>query len=151
MTGATGAASDLESFVLPLQQHGAGAYYAEVALGSTLVTQLLVDTGSSYVVLTPETFRALRKTSTVRRLRKIRAAMAGGRITDAQVYEIPRLAIGPACELQDVEVVVLSGATRNILGLSALRRMGRIGMRFDPPALELSFCPPPAVAIAAAN
>ena len=135
--------------VVPLQQQGAGAYYARVAFSPDVEASLLVDTGSSYVVLTTSTFNALKQSGPMRRLRKITAAMAGGRPVKAQVYEVPTLVIGESCELQAVEVVVLPGATRNILGLSALRRTGSFSMTFDPPTLLLGDCDSePATALA---
>ena len=119
-----------------------------VAIGTDASVELLVDTGSSYVVLTPATFRALNRESALVAIRKIRGAMAGGEIVTTTVYRLPSLSIGPNCELDNVEAVVLPGATRGLLGLSALSRLGTFSMRFEPPSLRFNDCGHPAVTTA---
>ena len=150
MSGTVAALADTE---VPLAQSGNGAYSVRVLLGDTATAELLVDTGSSYVVLTPATFRALRRMADPTAVRVIRGATASGEIVRTTVYRLPSLTIGAACRLDDVEIVVLPGASRNILGLSALTRLGQFSMRFEPPALTFAHCQrqPPLTASVAAD
>ena len=56
------------------------------------------------------------------------------------VYSIKRMSIGSRCDLKDIEVAVLPGKTRQILGLSALRQASPFIFSIDPPELILSNC-----------
>lgn len=125
---------------LPLQQQGAGGYYVHGLLGGTVEADMLVDTGSSYVVLSGSTFARLKRQGHAVYQRTIRGATATGRVLDARVFLVSELALGEACVLQDVEVVVMPGADRDILGLSALRRLQPFALQFDPATLTVSAC-----------
>jgi len=57
------------------------------------------------------------------------------------VYVIRSLTIGENCRLRNVEAAVFPGATRQILGLSALKKAAPFTFSFDPPHLTLSNCP----------
>jgi predicted aspartyl protease len=66
--------------------------------------------------------------------------MANGKLLEAPVYRVAELAIGETCRLTDVEVAVLPSGARDILGLSALKRLGPFAMQMSPPQLWLSDC-----------
>jgi predicted aspartyl protease len=61
--------------------------------------------------------------------------MADGKRQRVPVYRIAELQLGEACMLHEVEVAVLRGASRDILGLSALRRLQPLTLQLDPPVL----------------
>ena len=125
---------------VPMWQQGAGGYYVRGVFGRDVESELLVDTGSSYVVLSRATFTKLKRGGATVFKRTIRGATAAGRVMEAKVYWISELALGDGCVLQDVEAVVLPNADRDILGLSALRRLQPFSLQFEPAALTLSAC-----------
>lgn len=135
-------ADALSDLSLPLQQEGAGGYYVHGLLGGAVEADMLVDTGSSYVVLSGSTFDRLKREGQTVYQRTIRGATATGRVLDARVFLVSELALGDACVLRDVEVVAMPGAERDILGLSALRRLQPFALQFGPdaPTLTVSAC-----------
>jgi hypothetical protein len=56
------------------------------------------------------------------------------------IYSIQSINIGGQCSLQDIEVAVFPGNTRQILGLSTLRQASPFIFSMDPPQLILSNC-----------
>lgn len=125
---------------LPLEQRSSGTFYIEGVFGTGVATSLLVDTGSSYVVLSEKTFADLKKNEAATFLRTIRGATASGRVHEASVYSIAALTLAGECVIHDVEAVVLPGSDRDILGLSALRRLESLALDFSPPMLNASAC-----------
>ncbi|MCP5182030.1 MAG: retroviral-like aspartic protease family protein [Pseudomonadales bacterium] len=127
---------------LPLIPAASGAYYVNATFGHAVHTELLVDTGSSYVGLSERTFRKLKEDAGAAYVRAIRGRTAAGRVVNVAVYAIPMLTLGRHCVLRDVEAVVLPGADRDILGLSALRHLQPFSMALEPPTLSVSSCAP---------
>ena len=141
MTGACGSAiADDAVFSVPLEQQPSGAFYIRGTLNATVETELLVDTGSSYVVLSKSTFKALESSESTLFKRTIHGATASGRTVKARVYEVAALAIGDDCVLEAVEVVVLPGSKRDILGLSALERVQPFTFDIHANSLRFSAC-----------
>jgi clan AA aspartic protease (TIGR02281 family) len=129
-----------DGFSVPLSQHGSGGYYVRGVFADGVESELLVDTGSSYVVLTKDTFARLKRSGATTFARTIRGTTAAGRLMEAKVYSISVLALGASCVLRDVEAVVLRNADRDILGLSALRRLQPFSLNFEPAELAASTC-----------
>lgn len=125
-----------------LERKPSGNYYVEVTMGAGATGDFLVDTGSGFVVLTEKSFRAVRDLPGTRRLRTINGAMANGKVQQVPLYRVAQLQLGDSCLLQDVEVAVIPGGTRNILGLSVLRRVAPFAMELSPPTLLFSDCLP---------
>ena len=125
---------------VPMWQQGSGGYYVRGVFGGGVESELLVDTGSSYVVLSKETFAKLKRDGATVFERTIRGATAAGRVMEAKVYWVSELTLGDGCVLRDVEAVVLPRADRDILGLSALRRLQPFSLQFEPAALTVSAC-----------
>ena len=136
-------AEEGESFSVPLVPQSSGAFYIEGTLGGVISAEFLVDTGSSYVVLSRRTFDALARNNRTTYLRSIRGATANGRVVKARVYEVSELSIGSDCVLKAVEVVVLPGSDRDILGLSALRRVEPFTFDLEPLTLRFGACRSP--------
>lgn len=133
-------ADEAFTFELALTEHDTGTLYLHGMLGDGVETELLVDTGSSYVALTAATFRRLRRLGGATHVRDVRGAMAAGRSMKIAIYRVPALALGGECTLHDVEVAVMPNATRDILGLSALRRMQPFAVSMAPARLLFSQC-----------
>lgn len=136
------APGDAEQFahVVPMQQHDSGQYYVLGVLSGGVETDFLVDTGSGYVALSKETFERVERSSGTEYVRDIVGAMANGRMMKVPIYRVAELAISGECRLENVEVAVLPSGARNILGLSALRRVEPFAMQLSPPQLWLSHC-----------
>jgi clan AA aspartic protease (TIGR02281 family) len=134
------AAEQAGHYSVRMQQKPSGAYYLRGTLAHSVDTDLLIDTGSSYVVLSRRTFAKLDENDAAVFKRRINGATANGRVVKARVYELSTLALGPDCILRSVEVVVLPGAERDILGLSALKRMQPFTFDVDPMTLRFSGC-----------
>ena len=132
----------MSSVSLPMWQQGTGGYYVRGVFAGEIESELLVDTGSSYVVLSRSTFAKLKRNGATEPQRTIRGTTAAGRSVEAKVYLISELALSEACVLRDIEAVVLPNADRDILGLSALRRLQPFSLNFEPAALTISACTP---------
>jgi predicted aspartyl protease len=148
MTTTAGAADPFGESV-PMQQRASGNYYVAGTLTGGVQTDFLVDTGSGYVSLAPAVFERLRTASGTVFLRDILGSMANGRVLKVPVYRIETLELSPQCVLHDVEVTVMPGSTRSILGLSALRRVAPFALDLEPARLMLSSCDPGTVTTAA--
>lgn len=134
----------------PLDRKPSGNYYLQVDVAPGISSEFLVDTGSGYVVLTKATFESVRDLPGTLHLRNITGRLANGKTARARIYRLARLELDGDCVLRDVEVAVMPGGTRNILGLSALRRVAPFAMEMSPPALLYSGCEPtPSIAAAA--
>jgi predicted aspartyl protease len=149
--GASGSAPCAERFgdSVPMQQRASGNYYVVGTLTGGVQTDFLVDTGSGYVSLAPAVFERLRAASGTVFLRDFLGTMANGRTLKVPLYRIETLELSPHCVLHDVEVTVMPGSTRNILGLSALRRVAPFALDLEPALLMLSGCEQGIVASAA--
>ena len=137
------------AFTVPMQEHDSGQYYVHAVLSGGVETDFLVDTGSGYVALSKETFDKVKHRSGTEYERDIVGAMANGRLLKVPIYRVAELAISDDCRLTDVEVAVFPSGARDILGLSALRRVQPFAMHFSPPELRLSGCAETSEAFAA--
>lgn len=126
--------------IVPMQEHTSGQFYVRGVLAGDVETDFLVDTGSGYVALSKETFARVRRRTSVEHVRDVVGALANGKLLKVPVYRVGELAIGPECRLTDVEVAVMSSGARDILGLSALKRLEPFAMQLSPPQLWLSDC-----------
>jgi predicted aspartyl protease len=125
---------------VPMQQQASGNYYVHGTLTGGIGTEMLVDTGSGYVSLSKATFGRVKSQPGTEYLRDIVGTMANGKLLKVPVYRIAELALGAACILTDVEVVVMPNTARDILGLSALRRLEPFTITLSTPALVVSGC-----------
>jgi predicted aspartyl protease len=136
------AADAAERFTHTAEMHRveSGNYYVQGIFGTGVETDLLVDTGSGYVALTRATFTRIKDLPGVTYLRNISGSMANGKQLNVPVYRVASLKLGESCVLTDVEVAVMPGATRDILGLSALRKVEPFALQLEPPVLYLTSC-----------
>lgn len=124
---------------VPLVTSPGGSFYVTSSVAG-IEAEFLVDTGAGYVTLGSELFSALRSQGAVREVRRVAARLANGRLKPVTVYEVEHFVIGDGCDIGPVEVAVLPGAGRNLLGLSALTRAAPFAIHTSPPALALSGC-----------
>lgn len=101
--------------------------------------EFLMDTGAGMVTLSQSTFEQLRDRVGVSFQRQVGARLANNRIQLMDVYVVEQFAIG-GCELGPMEVAVMKGGSRNLLGLSALGVAAPFSVQMSPPVLSLSNC-----------
>ena len=123
-----------------LARSGAGGMYVNAQIAG-VEADFLVDTGADLVTVTEELFNHIKKTGEVREVRRVAARMANNRLQVMTVYEVAGLMVGDTCELGPVEVAVMKGAGRNLLGLSALSRGAPFTLSIAPPTLVFDTCP----------
>lgn len=125
---------------IPLAERGASTLYVEVDVEGAGAREFLVDTGSSYSSIGPETLDVLERRGMATFVRRVGGTMADGSRQYVPIYSIDGLTVGDRCRLDDVKVAVLPGRERPILGVNALRRLAPITFSMDPPALEPGQC-----------
>lgn len=118
-----------------MQLMASGAFYVKASLDSRVNTDMLLDTGSGYVSLSDETFGKIKDEPGTVFQRYITGMMADGKASRVPVYLISELKLSEHCVLRDIEVAVLRNATRDILGLSALRQLQPLTLQLDPPVM----------------
>lgn len=133
-------ASPLRAHELPMTQAESGNFYLHAILNEEVETELLLDTGSGYVTLSRRTFAQLKDDSGTVFQRDITGVMANGRALKVPVYRIRELSLSEDCVLRDIEVAIMPNATRDILGLNALRQMQPFTLQMEPPLLSGSHC-----------
>jgi len=125
---------------VPMYDKGAATYYVSVSINDKVNSEFLVDTGSGYVTINSEILSELIREQGAAFVKKISAVMADGSETVVPVYRLASLKLGSSCVIRDVEAAVFPGASRNILGLSALKKAAPFTLSTTPPALALSNC-----------
>ncbi len=123
-----------------MQTHGASTYYVKgeiLGLGSV---DLMVDTGSGYSTINEQTLSVLKENGTARYVKDLVGILANGEKMRVAVYRLSAINIGGQCWLHDVDAAVFPGKTRQILGLSALRKTSPFMFSMEPPELRLSNC-----------
>lgn len=128
---------------VPMHEKNGSTLYVAGQIEGYGSTEFLIDTGASYLAISEDTLEILERGGHARFLRRLTGHMADGRRRSVSIYNISGIVIGENCALSDVEAAVLPGNTRNILGLSALRRTAPFTLSMDPPALSLSGCEKP--------
>lgn len=127
--------------MVPLQaRSGLDTFYVHIGVAGAGGEPYLVDTGAGYMTITDATLARSQAAGTAVYLREIEGHMADGRVLRVAVYRITEITIGESCQLRNVEVAVLPGASRGLFGLSALRKASPFEFSVDPPTLRLSNC-----------
>ena len=127
-------------FAVPMQNIGFGTYYVSVQLAGMADSKFMVDTGSGYVAINQASLDTLKQNNQVKYLRDIKGVMANGKSYIVPIWQVSSLTLNKECTLKDVEVAVFPGKTRQILGLSALKKAAPLEISFDPPQLVLGSC-----------
>ncbi len=121
-----------------LEANDVGTLHVHARLDGGHAANFLLDTGSAFVVLTEATRRELEREGRLERLRDLNAVMANNASVRASVYRVSALDLGNGCVIRDFEAVALPGARKNILGLSALKRVAPFTIQFGPDRLALT-------------
>jgi predicted aspartyl protease len=132
------AKADIQVPILPHQE--LGTFYVQVAVAGALPEAYLVDTGAGFMTITDETLNRSRLAGTATYMRELSGQLADGTVLQVPVYRLDEIIVGEHCSLRDVEAAVLPGASRGLLGLSALRKAAPFEFSTTPPSLRLSNC-----------
>jgi predicted aspartyl protease len=127
-------------FDVPMHLKGANTFYISGRIGNMPPSDFMVDTGSSYMTINEETLASLKLTDKPVYLRDLTGVLANGDSMRVPVYAISSVQLGDGCHLEEVEVAVFPGKTRQILGLSVLLKAAPFVFSTDPPQLQLSNC-----------
>ena len=132
-------AQEFGTFV-PMREKGSATYYVTTEILGLGVVDLMVDTGSSYTTINEETLAVLMQQQRADYVSDLEGMLADGTRLMLPIYSIHSINIGGQCSLQDIEVAVFPGNTRQLLGLSTLRQASPFIFSMDPPQLVLSNC-----------
>lgn len=125
---------------VPMSKKGTATFYVAVQFDGEVGNDLMVDTGSDYVTINKTTFDRLKERGTLNYVKKVGGTLANGMDIVVPIYRIAKLNIGCCCVLHDVEAAVFEGTERQILGLSALKKVAPFALSVDPAHLILSDC-----------
>lgn len=131
---------EIQEVQLMLTETDSGSLYVHTGLGAELETDMLIDTGSSYVTLSKATFAAVEASSTVAFSRHIYAAMADGRVNKVPLYVLDELVLAANCSLKNIEVAVLENGDIDILGMNALKLLQPFTLQMLPAMLSSASC-----------
>lgn len=126
--------------VVPIHDKGAQTFYIKGQLGSLDAAEFMLDTGSGYLVINQESLAQLKESGQVGYVKNIKGILANGDELIVPVWRIASMTINDQCILRDVEAAVFPGQTRQILGLTALRKAAPFIVSFDPPQIVFSNC-----------
>jgi predicted aspartyl protease len=129
-----------ETTSIPLYDKGAVTFYVSGKISGFGETEFLVDTGSSYVAINKNTIEILKQQGKAKYIKNLTGNMADGSSYKVPLYRISSIRIGNHCIIQNVDAAILPGDTRNILGLSALKKAAPFTVSLNPPRLDLSNC-----------
>lgn len=133
-------AEDFDTLI-PMRHGDAATFYVDGHVEGAGAMEFMVDTGSGYLTINEQTLAALQRSGGVTFRRNLRGVLADGSTLMVKVYMLDSINIGGRCRLNNVEAAVFPGNTRQILGLSALRKASPFVFSFEPPSLSLSNCP----------
>ena len=134
-----GSAQEFGTFI-PMREKGSATYYVSTEILGLGAVDLMVDTGSSYTTINEETLAVLMQQQRADYVSDLEGMLADGTRLMLPIYSIQSMNIGGECPLENIEVAVFPGNTRQILGLSTLRQASPFIFSMDPPQLVLSNC-----------
>jgi predicted aspartyl protease len=123
-----------------LHRRATGTFYIPGAIQGYGDVDLLVDTGSSFVVINEAMLAALESSGRAIFSHELRGCMADGSDTVVPIYRLAGVRLGAECWIQDVEAAVFPGASRPILGMNILVRLAPFTFSTEPPQLALNQC-----------
>ena len=124
---------------VPMQAKSGGTYYIKAGFGNGVSHELMLDTGSEYLVINEHTLKLLSDQSQAKYLNDITGVLANGTELKVPVYRLASVTIG-SCVVRDTAAAVFPGNTREILGLTVLRKIAAFSVSLDPAVLTLHNC-----------
>jgi predicted aspartyl protease len=118
-----------------------GTYTLSGELAPSVKEEFLFDTGASMVMIGKKLFDEISKHHTPISTGKIAAVMASGSVKTIPTYTLPSLVLENGCDVGPVEIAVVRGATRNLIGLNALSKLGSITIDIQHGKLLTNECP----------
>lgn len=125
---------------IELHPVSSGTYTLAIQFAPEIEAEFLLDTGASMVMMNSKLFKAISKNQNTISTGKVAANMASGRVKSIPTYEIPSLVLANGCDVGPLEVAVIRGATRNLIGLNALVKLGRITLDLQDSKLIAADC-----------
>lgn len=129
-----------KDFAMIIPMKGGGTYYVTARFGDTTSGELMVDTGSGYTTINEQTLASLKGGGHAQYVKDVSGILADGSRTTVPVYRVTQVSIGCCCAVRDIEAAVFPGSTRQILGLSALKKVAPFTVSLEPAQLTLSRC-----------
>jgi clan AA aspartic protease (TIGR02281 family) len=123
-----------------MERRDSGTFYISGAIQGYGDVALLVDTGSSFLVINEAMLVDLEKAGSASYSHELHGSMADGSDKAVAVYRLAGLRLGAECWIRDVEAVVFPGTSRPILGMNILTRLAPFTFSTDPPQLDLNQC-----------
>jgi clan AA aspartic protease (TIGR02281 family) len=123
-----------------MQKHTAGTFYIEGAIEGYGDMQLLVDTGSSFLVINENILATLKQSGDAKYSHDLSGSMADGTRRIIPVYRLTGIRLGKSCYIRDIEAAVFPASSRPILGMNVLGRLAPFTFSADPPQLGLNQC-----------
>ena len=109
-------------------------------LNNSVLTDFIVDTGSSFTVVGHTTFEILQERTNPKPVRAARAGIANGQEVILYIYEVKSITIG-SCKYNNVEIALNTTDTYDMIGWSLMKRMGDITFNHADKTMEVSECP----------
>jgi len=136
-------AETAEFTAVEIEKRNAGTFYIAGALDGFGPLDLLVDTGSSYLVITEPMLALLREAGRASYSRGLEGRMADGSTRVVPVWRLSSLRLGDTCWVHDIEAAVFPAGSRTILGMNVLSRLAPFTFSAEPARLGLAHCQGP--------
>ena len=132
-----------EFTAIEIEKRHAGTFYIAGALDGFGPLDLLVDTGSSYLVITEPMLARLREAGRASYSRGLEGRMADGSTRVVPVWRVSSLRLGESCWVHDIEAAIFPAGSRTILGMNVLSRLAPFTFSAEPARLGLANCQGP--------
>ena len=140
IVGAADSHGNQSSATIPLHDNGRSTLYVNGKFGDLDDTELMVDTGSGYVTINEDTLKKLQDKGLASYVKQVKGILANGSLFTVPIWKVSSLTINNNCVINDIEAAVFPGNTRQILGLSALRKAAPFTISLRPSSLTLTGC-----------
>jgi clan AA aspartic protease (TIGR02281 family) len=128
---------------IEIEKRSAGTFYINGAIEGVGALDMLVDTGSSYLVITQPMLEALEQGGRASFSRGLEGRMADGSTRVVPLYRIDSVRLGESCWVHDVEAAIFPAGSRTILGMNVLSRLAPFTFSAEPARLGLANCQGP--------